>query len=46
MPVIADTRVLPQALEATWEKLAAEASQMRNAESGVRNPSEMPNVGA
>ncbi|MEO6875609.1 MAG: HIT domain-containing protein [Opitutaceae bacterium] len=28
MPVIADTRILPQSLDATWEKLSAAAGQM------------------
>ncbi len=28
MPVIGQTRILPQALEQTWEKLAAEAARM------------------
>ena len=30
MPVLAQTRVLPQSLEATWEKLAAAAARMTN----------------
>ncbi len=29
MPVLAQTRILPQALEATWEKLAAAAEALR-----------------
>lgn len=28
MPVLGQTRILPQALETTWEKLAAEAARM------------------
>lgn len=31
MPVIGQTRVLPQALESTWEKLAATAAQLARA---------------
>lgn len=30
MPVLGQTRILPQALEATWERLAAEAAKMTN----------------
>jgi len=30
MPVLGQTRVLPQALEATWERLAAAAAKMTN----------------
>ena len=30
MPVLGQTRILPQALEATWERLAAEAARMTN----------------
>ncbi|MDF3058371.1 MAG: family hydrolase [Rariglobus sp.] len=32
MPVLGQTRILPQALEATWERLAAEAARMPNDE--------------
>jgi ATP adenylyltransferase len=32
MPVISQTRVLPQALEATWERLVAEAAKMTKSE--------------
>ena len=46
MPVVASTRVLPQALESTWEKLTAVARQMRNGEGGARSPSPVPGVGA
>ncbi len=46
MPVISNTRVLPQALDATWEKLAAVAGQMRRAEVGGRSPVPAPGVGA
>jgi ATP adenylyltransferase len=31
MPVIGSTRILPQSLEATWERLAAEAAKIPNA---------------
>ena len=31
MPVIGSTRILPQSLEATWERLAAEAAKITNA---------------
>lgn len=31
MPVLGQTRILPQALSETWEKLAAEAAKMTNA---------------
>lgn len=30
MPVLGQTRVLPQALESTWERLTAEATKMAN----------------
>jgi ATP adenylyltransferase len=30
MPVIGQTRLLPQSLDATWERLAAEAARMTN----------------
>ena len=30
MPVLGQTRILPQSLETTWEKLAAAAGQLRN----------------
>jgi len=30
MPVLGQTRILPQALEATWERLAAEAARLAN----------------
>jgi ATP adenylyltransferase len=42
MPVLAETRILPQALETTWEKLHAAAAQLsgkRKAESGKRKRS-------
>ena len=32
MPVLGQTRVLPQALDATWERLAAEAAKMTKPE--------------
>lgn len=32
MPVLGQTRILPQALEATWERLAAGAARMTNAQ--------------
>ena len=32
MPVLGQTRILPQALTETWEKLAAEAARMTNAQ--------------
>lgn len=32
MPVLGQTRILPQALTETWEKLAAEAAKMTNAQ--------------
>ncbi len=32
MPVLAHTRILPQALDATWERLAAAAAAMTNVE--------------
>jgi ATP adenylyltransferase len=32
MPVLGQTRVLPQALDATWERLAAEAAKMTKSE--------------
>jgi ATP adenylyltransferase len=40
MPVLAQTRILPQALAATWEKLAAAAAQLRpaSAKSGAAQP--------
>jgi len=44
MPVLGQTRVLPQALQATWEKLVATAAEMRSAECGVRNPAGAPTV--
>jgi ATP adenylyltransferase len=37
MPVIGQTRILPQSLEATWEKLAAAAAAL-SPKSEVRNP--------
>jgi ATP adenylyltransferase len=36
MPVIGRTRVLPQALEATWEKLSAAAKKLRPNQSAAR----------
>jgi len=30
MPVLGQTRILPQALESTWERLSAEAARMTN----------------
>jgi len=30
MPVLGQTRILPQALESTWERLAAEAAKLAN----------------
>ena len=36
MPVIGHTRTLPQALETTWEKLAATAASLRKKEKGRR----------
>jgi ATP adenylyltransferase len=45
MPVISDTRVLPQALEGTWEKLADVARQLRSAECGMRSSASAPVVG-
>jgi len=36
MPVIGQTRVLPQSLDATWEKLAAAAAKYRKADTGNR----------
>jgi len=32
MPVIGQTRILPQALDDTWQRLAAEAARMSNAQ--------------
>jgi hypothetical protein len=32
MPVLGQTRVLPQALDATWERLAVEAEKMTKSE--------------
>jgi ATP adenylyltransferase len=32
MPVVGHTRLLPQSLDATWERLAAEAARMPNAQ--------------
>ncbi len=42
MPVLGQTRVLPQALEETWTKLAAAAVQLRSAEREVRCSSATP----
>jgi ATP adenylyltransferase len=36
MPVLGQTRVLPQALESTWEKLSAAATQLAAAKSAPR----------
>jgi ATP adenylyltransferase len=40
MPVLGQTRILPQSLEATWEKIAAAATHVKNrtAESANRQP--------
>ena len=38
MPVLGSTRVLPQALEATWGKLTAAAAEMKMTEGGARKP--------
>jgi ATP adenylyltransferase len=38
MPVIGQTRVLPQSLDATWEKLAEAAAALQSPKSKVRNP--------
>jgi ATP adenylyltransferase len=37
MPVLGSTRVLPQALDSTWQKLSAQAAELRSADCGVRN---------
>ena len=34
MPVLGQTRILPQALEATWEKLTAAVQQLRSPQTG------------
>lgn len=34
MPVVGQTRILPQSLEATWEKLAAAAKDLKSRKSG------------
>ncbi len=34
MPVVGQTRILPQSLEATWEKLTAAAEKLKKRESG------------
>ncbi len=36
MPVLGDTRILPEALEATWEKLSTTASELAQTESATR----------
>ena len=36
MPVLAQTRILPQALDDTWERLAAEAAKVKNPRSKLR----------
>lgn len=35
MPVLGQTRILPQAIEGTWQRLAAAAEQLRAADSGA-----------
>lgn len=39
MPVIGQTRVLPQALDALWEKLHAEAARLASAPGGTKSTS-------